>query len=532
MKRFSRLLVGTVAASLFASPILARPGGGGAGGGGGGLVGGIVGGVTGTLSNTLGGVGATVGGTVNGALGGVRNVVGGVTGGGLLSSTRSGLLGGGSGGGALGGIGSVGSRGSISGGGAGGGSGSSGLNTMFTMRGPLGEMAALDQVSGQLDMENASPTDIESYREARLAALIAAYPAILDRDNNGDPVRKREVIATNPDPRSLALAAHAGFQIIGDESESGLGIRVVTLAIPKRMNVRQAMKTIRKTAPALQVDFNHVYEPSGGALLPVAGARLAAAAHHKPHNARATRAAPAPKPATRIAMIDGGIASHPSLAQASIVQQGFAGAAQATGHGTAVGSLLVGDQGPFRGAARGAQLFVADVYGGSPAAGSVTSIVKALNWAASKNPSVINISLVGPNNAALARAIAAIQARGIAVVAAVGNDGPAAPAQYPASYPGVVSVTGVDAHGRALREAGVSKHLDFAAPGADMVAAYPGNGYLPVRGTSFAAPLAAARLALTGSYQRLVQEARPGEGRVGRGIVCGQCRVDPKYLRK
>jgi len=84
------------------------------------------------------------------------------------------------------------------------------------------------------------------------------------------------VVVTNPDSTSLALAAHAGFQIIGDESEPGLGIRVVTLAIPKRMNVRQAMKTIRKTAPALQVDFNHVYEPSGGALLPVAGALLIA----------------------------------------------------------------------------------------------------------------------------------------------------------------------------------------------------------------------------------------------------------------
>jgi hypothetical protein len=65
-----------------------------------------------------------------------------------------------------------------------------------------------------------------------------------------------------------------------------------------------------------------------------------------------------------------------------------------------------------------------------------------------------------------------------------------------------------------------------------MIAAFPGNGYTPVRGTSFAAPLAAARLALTGSYQRLVLEARPGEGHVGRGIVCGQCRVDPRLLRK
>jgi len=51
-----------------------------------------------------------------------------------------------------------------------------------------------------------------------------------------------------------------------------------------------------------------------------------------------------------------------------------------------------------------------------------------------------------------------------------------------------------------------------------------------VRGTSFAAPLAAARLLLAGSPARLAAEARPGRGRVGRGIVCGECRVDPRIV--
>jgi subtilisin family serine protease len=284
------------------------------------------------------------------------------------------------------------------------------------------------------------------------------------------------------------------------------------------MNIRQALRTLHQVAPAMQVDYNHIYEPSGGALLPFAGTVLASS--------------PRLGPGTRIAMIDGGVAAHPSLARASIVQQGFAGDAEPTGHGTAVGSLLVGEQGPFRGAARGAQLFVGDVYGGNPAAGSVSSIIRAINWAASKRPAVINISLVGPNNIAFARTIAAVQAQGIQVVAAVGNDGPAAPKQYPASFPGVVAVTGVDARGKALPEAGRAGHLDFAAPGADMIAAFPGTGYTIVRGTSFAAPLAAARLALTGSYQNLVREARPGKGQVGRGIVCWQCRVDPAVVRR
>jgi len=231
-----------------------------------------------------------------------------------------------------------------------------------------------------------------------------------------------------------------------------------------------------------------------------------------------------------IGMIDGGVASHPALSGASIEQQGFAGSPQATGHGTAVASLIVGNQGPFRGAARNASLLVADVYGGNRAAGSATAVTRALGWLAGKRPGVINISLVGPANRIVARAVAAIQARGIAVVAAVGNDGPAAPPQFPASYAGVVAVTGVDGKGRALMEAGKAAHLDFAAPGADMAAALPGKGYSRVRGTSFAAPLVAARLAATGSAQRLATEATPGKGRVGRGIICGDCRTEPKAV--
>jgi subtilisin family serine protease len=146
-----------------------------------------------------------------------------------------------------------------------------------------------------------------------------------------------------------------------------------------------------------------------------------------------------------------------------------------------------------------------------------------------KQPRVINISLVGPSNLLVARAVQQVRARGVQIVAAVGNDGPAAPPQYPASYPGVLAVTGVDAKGRALLEAGKAAHLDFAAPGADMAAALPGQGYARVRGTSFAAPLATARLALAGP-NRLAAEARPGKGRVGRGILCFDCRVDPKSV--
>ncbi len=375
---------------------------------------------------------------------------------------------------------------------------------------------SLDRVTTPLAIAQTTADQLASLRQLRLQVLVQANRATLDRDGEGQPVRRNELVVTNPEPAALSASIRAGFRMIGDENAGELGLRIVTLAPPRGMNIRQAMKALRRAAPTLEADYNHIYEPAGGALLPATTATLASA--------------PSTPANTRIAMIDGGVASHPSLAHAGIQQIGFAGDPQPTGHGTAVGSLLVGNQGPFRGAARGAQLFVADVYGGNPAAGSATTIVRALAWAASKRPSVINISLVGPNNRTMARAIAALRARGIPLVAAVGNDGPAAPPQFPASYAGVLAVTGVDASDRALREAGRATHLDFAAPGADLVAALPGKGYTPVRGTSFAAPFVAARLAATGSTAQLAAEATPGKGKVGRGIVCRTCRVPPKMV--
>ena len=214
----------------------------------------------------------------------------------------------------------------------------------------------------------------------RLRELIRQYPRELENDGNGQPVRRGVLVAINPDQPSLQLAASAGFAIVADDRDPALGIRSVTLSVPPNLSTRQALRRLRSVAPRLQADFDHVYEPAGGNLFPFVGALAAS---------QGARGGP------RIGIVDGGVASHPSMSGAAIEQNGFAGRPQPTGHGTAVASLIVGNQGPFQGAARGASLFVADVYGGSRAAGSASSIVRALGWLASKRPQVINISLVG-----------------------------------------------------------------------------------------------------------------------------------------
>lgn len=373
---------------------------------------------------------------------------------------------------------------------------------------------AFDRLVSSFVPGSAASARLLQGRSERLSAYASGNSARLERDPGGNLVVRGHVVLIDPDARSLQLMLSRGFRMLSDDRDPWLSLRAVTLDAPAHMQASAALSLVHGVAPRVTADYDHVYEPAGGALGP----------------AKSPLAQQRSGGTLTIAVVDGGVAAHPALNGHILEQRGFAGAARPTAHGTAVASLIAGSQGRFHGAATNASLIVADVYGGQVAAGSASRIVQALGWLASRRPAVINISLVGPDNALLRRAIAAVRSRGIPVVAAVGNDGPAAPPQYPASYPGVISVTGVDVRGIALFESGNATHLDFAAPGADMAAARPGSSYARVRGTSFAAPLAAGRLAMTGSVQRLAAEARPGKGRVGRGIVCATCRVDPSAV--
>lgn len=355
-------------------------------------------------------------------------------------------------------------------------------------------------------------------RRSRLRALVRDNRRVLDADRDGNPVRKGELIATEPSADTIKQAHAAGFRVLRDERVESLHLRIVTLAPPAGDDTRKGLARLRRIAPEGEFDYNHVFEPAGATLMPLSGAAATASAQ---------------SPQAAVGMIDGGVSNHPSLRRASIEQRGFtASGARPSGHGTAVASLLAGSDGRFQGAARGISLLVADVYGGDPTEGSAVMIARALGWLTSRGVRVINMSLVGPHSPVLQRAIAAARSRGVLIVAAVGNDGPAAPPPYPASYPGVVAVTAVDGRNRALPEAGKALHLDFAAPGADMAAALPGSGYATVRGTSFAAPFVTARLAVAGggasAVEAVSQGAIAGRGKVGRGIVCSSCRVAPR----
>ncbi len=347
-------------------------------------------------------------------------------------------------------------------------------------------------------------TQLADARLTRLGDFLRSHRATVEADDTGQPARAHELLLMDPDAAALSGAQAAGYQLIEQGDLDGLGIAYARLATPQGTSLANALRQLRHILPGKEISADQIHFPSGTAQAGGGGA----AAPPSPHGGT-------------VGIIDGGVPPGPRIA----AQSAFAGGGPVPNpHAQAIASLLAG--------AGTARIYVADVYGRDPAGGNALAIARALAWMVGQRVPVVSISLVGPANPLLGKAITAVQARGMIVTAAVGNDGAAAPPAFPASYGGVVAVTGVDGHGQVLFEAGRASHLDYAAPGADLTAIGAGGKAQKLRGTSFAAPLVAARLAALGQagggtgaiLQRADAEASDKNRRTGRGILCASCR--------
>lgn len=338
---------------------------------------------------------------------------------------------------------------------------------------PLGPV---QQTLGQLEPD-ALDRRID-LRHLQIRRLIRAHRRLIDVDPAGEPIVRDEVLASFPSPDALARALALGFVVESEQALPSLDLRVVVLRVPAHRSTRWALRELRAAVPEATLDYDHIY---------MRGGEAATAAPEIAPPTPPTTGAP-PHPRVRIGLVDSGVdATQPAFRDSIVHPWGCGGEMRPGAHGTAVASLLV--------RRANADLYATDVYCGRPTGGSVDAIVAALAWLAQNRVPVINISLVGPKNLLLAQVVAALFARGYVIVAAVGNDGPAAAALYPAAYPHVIGVTAVDADRRVLLEAERGPQVTFAAQGADLKAANLRQGSSAVRGTSFAAPTVAALFA-------------------------------------
>jgi membrane-anchored mycosin MYCP len=249
-----------------------------------------------------------------------------------------------------------------------------------------------------------------------------------------------------------------------------------------------------------------------------------------------------------VAVVDSGVAAHPRLAGGVVDGGDFVAGRSATadcdGHGTAVAGIVAAVPGPddgVGGVAPGARTVAVRAdsawssAAGSASAGDEATLARAVR-AATDRPgvSVLTLavaacrpaaSLVGGADPALGALRAAVHdaaARGIVVVAAAGNVGPACPANDPAQTaervttvpaPGwfdddVLTVGALDDAGRPDPASLAGPWVDLAAPGnvpaaldarsagltADLT--LPGSAPGPVTGTSFATARVAGAAAL------------------------------------
>ena len=217
----------------------------------------------------------------------------------------------------------------------------------------------------------------------------------------------------------------------------------------------------------------------------------------------------------RIGIIDSSVdKEHRAFSEASITTRRFVENDRPPNfHGTAIASIIAGNDPSALGLAPRAELFAAEVFDQTAEQGefaSTVSLIKALNWLVTQEVSVINISLAGPPNRLLETALARVRERGVLAIAAAGNGGPMAQPMYPAAYPEVVAVTATDNRGRAFRLANRGEYVDIAAPGVNIRHAQAGGGYAASSGTSYAVPfvtVAAARLLQLNGEPNLMLDA-------------------------
>ncbi len=210
----------------------------------------------------------------------------------------------------------------------------------------------------------------------------------------------------------------------------------------------------------------------------------------------------------RVAVLDTGVtnsrAFSASISAVNLVGLPSDPSAQ-NGHGTAVASMIIGDNPLTPGVAPGAKILsfrIANDLGQSDSFLLAQGIIAA----ADSGAELINISMASMRDSRLVRnAIDYARAAGALILAAAGNNG-IDQVSYPAANEGVIAVGAVDAAGNHLDFSNQGRQIAISAPGFGVNAAWTGDQAVSVNGTSFSSPI------ITGAIAALMSQ--PGVPRM------------------
>jgi len=321
-------------------------------------------------------------------------------------------------------------------------------------------------------------------------------PAAADQPLPKPARAERSLVAVGLSPDSLARLSAQGFR--AEMKTKGILASVVRLIPPRGMSLGEAQRKVRMADASATADFDHYYYTDEG---PGCTGPSCEPISLIGWNAPASRQC---GPVPTIGLIDTGVdPDHEALRGQSIdvlPAPQRRGEPSQRDHGTAMAALLIGRSGSATpGLLPGAHVLAVDAFyrdGGTADRTDVTTLVLALEALAERNVRVVNMSLSGPPNEVLRKAIASAQERGMVIVAAAGNNGAGAEPSYPAAYPGVIAVTAVDRKLDVYRRATQGEYVDLAAPGVDLWVAAPGGGGTMKTGTSYAVPFISAAAAI------------------------------------
>ncbi|WKA53940.1 S8 family serine peptidase [Planococcus shixiaomingii] len=244
-----------------------------------------------------------------------------------------------------------------------------------------------------------------------------------------------------------------------------------------------------------------------------------------------------------VAVIDDGAdLLHPDLAGKWVspydIVKDSATAIPAGSHGTHIAGIIgasIGNRTMGAGVAPKTSIMPINVFNGQY---SLTSdIIAGISYAVKNEADIINMSFATEvYSEAFETAVKTANENGVVLVAAAGNDGKSTP-NYPAAYPGVISVGSTTSTDELSTFSNYGSTIDITAPGDSIYSTWPGGLFESMSGTSMATPVVAGVAALVMSnepelsnkeIEKRLYETAKDLGAPGRDDLFGNGRVNAK----
>jgi len=356
--------------------------------------------------------------------------------------------------------------------------------------------------SKEKNNETAQSQQQEEQKAAPAEGDKAQEEKVLDKDPEGYEVVAGELLVSYEQGASEKAKDEAAKKVSGKVEKDFPKIGVKHVSVPEVKNERsqearqealeRKKKDLEQDPDVEAVDYNYVREASWIPNDPEYGRQWNYPKINAPQAWDVNRGSPSVK----IAILDSGIDYyHPDLKGKVASQVDFVhGDGDAyddvagTGHGTLVAGIAAANtnNGQYgAGTCPNCSLLIAKVLDKDNKAVDA-NVVNGLDWAASNEAKVINMSLaMGGYSAALEKAVNNAWGKGAVVVAAAGNAGSNTTTVYPAAYPNVIAVAATDSNdkrayyewlpgdyfgppGKYMAASNAGDWVDVAAPGKDV----------------------------------------------------------------